>query len=92
MHFVGGVVLPPFNPRKESLSMATITAHGVEWLIDEIFRNLHVLTAGGINNFFQARDKVFCSRHHKHIGVVIVRQALRPNSHNNRTLWWARSL
>ena len=76
MCLVGGVVFPPFNAREQSLGAGTIAVHGVVWLLDGLFRDPRLLAAGGINDFFQARHQVFRARQHKHIAVVVSRQAL----------------
>ena len=70
------VVLPPLNPGKESFGTRAIAVHRMQRLIDGIFRDPCLLTAGRIDDFLQARDQVFCSRHHEDIGVVVLRKAL----------------
>ena len=76
VYLMGGGVHPPFNPRKESLRPGTIPVDGVERLMDGIFRDPRLLTAGWLDDFFQARDQVFCSRHHENIAVVVFGKAL----------------
>src|SRR6266446_1736655 len=73
---MGSVVHPPFNPRKESLRPGTIMVYGVQRLMEGIFGDPRLPTAGWINDFFQARDQVFCSRHHENIAVVVFGKAL----------------
>ena len=69
-------MLPPFNPGKESFGTRAVTVDRMKWMIDGIFRNPRVLTAGGVDDFLQARDQVFRSRHHEDIGVVVSRKTL----------------
>ena len=70
------VVLPPFNPREQPFSTRAITVHRMQRVIDGIFRNPCLLTAGRIDDFLQARDQVFRARHDKDVGVVVPGKAL----------------
>src|SRR2546422_8042684 len=69
-------MVPSFNPSKKSLGTGTIAVHGVGRLTDGVFVNPNILSAGRIDDPLQARDQVFCSRHHKNIAVVVLRKTL----------------